>query len=299
MNSLPGRAEGRETWDASINVGVRLWPGAELWIEPELDQGFGFANTHGAAGFPSAEAFKIGSTYPYARLQRYYIRQTIALGGGSEMVEADFDNFAMATTANRLVITAGKFDVFDVFDMNKYANDPKSDFLSWSLINAGTFDASGDCWDYTYGVAAEWYQGRWTLRGGIFDLSTAPAGGISPTSEYLDPTFEQFQMVGEIEERHTLWGEPGKIKVAGFLSRGRAGKFQDAINLAAVIGGPGNINAVRAYTSRPGLSLNLEQQISDDLGVFARAGWADGTVEPWEFTDIDRTVSGGVSLLGT
>jgi len=114
VNSLPGRAEGRETWDASINVGVRLWPGAELWIEPELDQGFGFANTHGAAGFPSAEAFKIGSTYPYARLQRYYIRQTIALGGGSEMVEADFDNFAMATTANRLVITAGKFDVFDV-----------------------------------------------------------------------------------------------------------------------------------------------------------------------------------------
>jgi len=261
VNSLPGRAEGRETWDASINVGVRLWPGAELWIEPELDQGFGFANTHGAAGFPSAEAFKIGSTYPYARLQRYYIRQTIALGGGSEMVEADFDNFAMATTANRLVITAGKFDVFDVFDMNKYANDPKSDFLNWSLINAGTFDAAGDGWHYTYGVAAEWYQGRWTLRGGIFDLSTAPAGGISPTSEYLDPTFEQFQMVGEIEERHTLWGEPGKIKVAGFLSRGRAGKFQDAINLAAVIGGPGNINAVRAYTSRPGLSLNLEQHL--------------------------------------
>ena len=28
------------------------------------------------------------------------------------------------------------------------------------------------------------------------------------------------------------------------------------------------------------------------------AGWADGTIEPWDFTDIDRTVSAGVSLNG-
>jgi len=32
--------------------------------------------------------------------------------------------------------------------------------------------------------------------------------------------------------------------------------------------------------------------------VFARAGWADGNVEPWDFTDIDRTVSAGVSING-
>jgi high affinity Mn2+ porin len=32
--------------------------------------------------------------------------------------------------------------------------------------------------------------------------------------------------------------------------------------------------------------------------VFARAGWADGSVEPWDFTDVDRTLSAGVSLSG-
>src|SRR6516225_6658816 len=41
-----------------------------------------------------------------------------------------------------------------------------------------------------------------------------------------------------------------------------------------------------------------EQQVTDNVGVFARAGWADGNVEPWDFTDIDRTVSAGVSLNG-
>jgi high affinity Mn2+ porin len=104
--------------------------------------------------------------------------------------------------------------------------------------------------------------------------------------------------VGEIEERHELWGQPGKLKITGFLSRGRAGEFADAVALSEATGQPADINAVRNYTSRPGVSLNLEQQVTQDLGVFARAGWADGDVEPWDFTDIDRTLSGGISLSG-
>jgi high affinity Mn2+ porin len=44
--------------------------------------------------------------------------------------------------------------------------------------------------------------------------------------------------------------------------------------------------------------MNLEQQISDTVGVFARAGWADPNVEPWDFTDVDRTISGGFSING-
>jgi len=95
-----------------------------------------------------------------------------------------------------------------------------------------------------------------------------------------------------------LWGQPGKLKVTGFLSRGRAGEFQNAINLAQITGQPADINAVRTYTSRPGVSVNLEQQVSETVGVFARAGWANGNIEPWDFTDIDRTLQGGVSLNG-
>jgi len=297
-NSLPAKAEGRETSDATLYAGVRPWQGAELWINPELDQGFGFANTHGAAGFPSAEAYKIGFAYPYARLQRAFIRQTIDLGGKSEKVDADINQFAGSRSENRLVLTVGRFSIVDIFDKNKYANDPKNDFLNWSLVNTGTFDYAADGWGYSYGAAAEWYQGDWALRGGIFDLSATPAGGISPSSGNLDPTFQQFQMVGEVEHRYQLWGQDGAIKVTGFLSRGRAGHFADAIALAAATGMPADINAVRVYDSRPGISVNLEQKVTEELGVFARSGWADGTIEPWDFTDIDRTFAAGLSLKG-
>lgn len=52
VNSLPGAGEGRETVDATLFAGVRLWKGAEFWINPELDQGFGFNDTHGVCRIP-------------------------------------------------------------------------------------------------------------------------------------------------------------------------------------------------------------------------------------------------------
>jgi len=300
-NSLPSGGAGRETFDVTLYAGARLWKGAELWIDPEIDQGHGLAETHGVAGFPSAEAYKLGADYPYARVQRYFIRQTIDLGGETGKVDADINQFAGSQTANRLVLTVGKFAVVDIFDTNKYANNPKTDFLNWSVSNAGTFDYAGDAWGYSYGAAAEWYQGRFTLRGGIFDLSATPAGGAGNAPAYgLDPTFHQFQLVGEIEERHELWGQPGKLKITGFLSRGDAGSFQSALNLSQATGLDASdaLAAVRIYQSRPGVSINLEQQITATVGLFARAGWADGNVEPWDFADIDRTVEVGVSING-
>jgi high affinity Mn2+ porin len=297
-NSLPGGAEGREIIDVTLAAGIRLWRGAELWIDPEIDQGFGIGDVHGVAGFPSGEAFKEGFSYPYARVQRAFVRQTIDLGGETQKVDADINQFAGSQTANRLTLTLGRFAITDIFDTNAYANNPKKDFLNWSIVNAGTFDYAGDAWGITYGAAAEWYQSNWTVRGGIFDLSKTPAGGISPEGGRLDSSFGQFQLVGEIERRYQLWDQPGVLKITGFLSRGAAGHFAAAIALSQATGMPADINAVRGYTSRPGVSVNWQQQVTDSVGVFARAGWADGHVEPWDFTDIDWTISGGLSLNG-
>lgn len=180
-----------------------------MWVNPEIDQGFGLSSTLGVAGFPSGEAYKVGASVPYTRIPRLFLRQTIDLGGDSEKVEADLNKFAGTQTANRPVITIGKFGVTDVFDMNK-AHDPRSDFMNWSLIDTGTFDYAADAWGYTYGAAVEWYFEAWTLRAGLFDLS------VTPNNSELDRRFSQFQWVGEIGHRHNLWCQSGKIAVTGF-----------------------------------------------------------------------------------
>jgi high affinity Mn2+ porin len=284
--------QGRETGDATAFLGMRLWQGAEFWVDPEIDQGFGLNTTLGVAGFTSGEAYKVGSSVPYARLPRAFIRQTINLGGETEKVESGANQFSGSQTANRLVFTVGKFAATDIFDNNKFAHDPRNDFMNWSIIDTGTFDYAADAWGFTYGAAAEWYQGDWAVRGGIFDEP------IVPNSTDLDPGFGQFQWIGEIEYRHELLGQPGKVAITGFLTRARTGSFEDAIQLAALTGGPADIAAVRHYNSRGGVSLNLEQQITEELGLFARAGFANGDIEPDAFTDIDRTVAAGLSLSG-
>ncbi len=235
-------------------------------------------------------------------MNRYFVRQVIDLGGDPVKVDADFNQFEQSETANRIVLTVGKFFLTDIFDTNKYANNPKVDFLNWSVINNGVFDFGSDAWSDTYGAAAEWYQGNWTLRGAVADMSQTPADvGLDSALGYgLDPSFRQFELVGEIENRYTLWGQPGKIKVTGFLIRGDMGNYLEGIALAEATGMDVSdaVAAVRTYQSRPGLMLNVEQQVNENVGFFARAGWADGDVEAWDNTDIDRTAEAGLSFSG-
>jgi high affinity Mn2+ porin len=291
QNSLAPNA-GRETLDVDLYVGFRPWQGAEIWIDPEIDQGFGLSGTFGVAGFPSAEAYKVGAAYPYARVPRAFLRQTIDLGGDTQKVDAGINQFAGTQTADRLVITVGKFSVVDIFDKNKYASDPRGDFLNWTLVNTGAFDYAADAWAFTYGSAVEWYTGQWTFRAGIFD------GPVVPNSSNLDPTFGQFQMVGEIERRYELWSRPGKIAVTGYLTRALMGNFADAVELAAMTGALPDISAARTYTSKTGVAANLEQQIFPGVGLFARAGYTPGHLEAYAFTDDNATLAGGASISG-
>ena len=291
-NSLDPGSRGDTTNDVTLYLGVRPWGGAEIWLDPEVDQGFGLSNTLGVAGFTSGEAYKVGNSTPYFRLQRWFLRQTVDLGGASKKVDPDLNQLGGSQSENRLVFTLGKFSAVDIFDTNKYAHDARNDFLNWTIIDTGTYDYAADAWGYTYGAAAEWYQGNWTTRLGLFDLSKIP------NNKKLDPTFRQYQVDAELEHRHKLWGQGGAVRVTAFLTRGRMGDLSAAVDQAVLSGQPADIAATRRFSSRVGVSATIEQQVRDDLGLFVRAGWAQGDSEAFEFTDVDETVSAGLSLNG-
>ena len=294
-NSLdPGR-RGDETFDATAFAGARPWSGAEVWIDAEIDQGFGLNNTQGVAGFPSAEAYKVGAEMPYVRIPRLFLRQTIDLGGAAQGIDGDQNVLGGTQTANRLVAWVGKFGVTDVFDTNRYAHDPRADFLNWAVVDGGAFDYAADAWGYSYGAALEWYQDWWTLRAGIFD------GSLTPNSKFLAfPLGSQFQIVAESEARYTLFGQTARIKLLGFQTRARLATFAEleqfyTANPTADIA---EAEVVRHLRNKFGGEINLEQPITTDLGAFLRASLNDGRTEAYDFTDITRSVSTGLSLAG-
>ena len=291
-NSLTPNAAA-ETTDATLYVGAKLWPGAEGWVNAELDQGFGLDDTLGVAGFPSGEAYKVGKNQPYFRLQRAFVRQTFDLPGDPQEVQAAANQLSGSRSSDRVVLTVGKFSVVDVFDTNKFAHDPRADFLNWTVIDTGTFDYAADAWGYTVGAAVEWYVNDWTLRAGLFDLSDVP------NSVHLDPGFHEFQCDFELEHRHQFKDRPGRVLLTAFQSRGQMGLLDEAVALAESTNTPVDIAAVRRYRTRSGISFSGEQEITADLGAFIRAGVAGGNVEAYEFTDVDRTFAVGLSLRGS
>ncbi|MBB3213197.1 high affinity Mn2+ porin [Herbaspirillum sp. Sphag1AN] len=291
-NSMDPNAKNSNTTDVTLFLGRRLWDGAEFWINPEYDQGYGLSNTLGMAGYASGEAYKVGQNTPYLRLPRAFLRQTINLGGDAQTVEEGTNQFAGNTTTNNVVITVGRFAVVDIFDTNTYAHDPRSDFLNWSIIDSGSFDYAADSWGFTNGAAVEWNQGNWTLRGGAFELSATPNGKVTG----FHPRNHSF--ITELERRYQWNDHPGKIKLLAFVNQGDMGSYRDATALALANGSTPDTAQVRHYSTNPGVTLNLEQELTSDLGAFARLGWNGGKKEAYEFTDINRSVSGGFVLQG-
>jgi high affinity Mn2+ porin len=291
-NSLIPGHRGNETIDLTLFAGLRLWDGLEAYVNPEVDQGFGLSNTLGVAGFPSGEAYKIGMADPYLRLPRTFFRYTLGLGGAEQTIEPGLNQLAGTRQADNLIFTVGKFSVVDIFDTKTYAHDPRSDFLNWSIIDAGAFDYAADAWGYTYGGTVEWTQSWWTLRQGVFNLSRVP------NSKYLDRDFVQFEVATEAEGRHELFGQPGKLKFLFWMNRGHMANYNAAVAMGQATGATPDVAKVRRYSSRPGVALNLEQQIAPDLGVFARASADNGSKEVYEFTEINQSISAGMSMKG-
>ena len=290
-NSL-APSQARETWDVTLYAGVRPWRGAEIWVNPEIDQGFGLSNTLGVAGFPSAEAYKVGKSDPYFKLPRLFLRQTIDLGGDRAKLDAAANQLRGGQTSDRLVLTLGKFSIVDLFDTNSYAHDPRGDFLNWSLVDAGSFDYAANAWGFTFGGAFELYEKAWMLRAGLFDLSKVP------NQPSLETGFHQYQVVGEVEHRHTLAGHPGAIRLGGYFTRGNLALLRDMIAAYAQPGVMPDNATIRRMNDHGGGYVNVEQEVSKTLGVFARASASDGVTEADDFTDIDRSVSVGGTLSG-
>ena len=282
----------RETADATLFVGVRPWTGGELWVNPEFDQGFGLSNTLGVAGFISGEAYKVGKAAPYFKLPRLFLRQTIDLGGDIAAAAPAANQLGGKQAADRLVLWLGKFSVVDVFDTNSYAHDPRGDVLNWSLIDAGAFDYAANAWGFTFGGAFELYDQTWTLRAGLFDLSK------QPNQPSLEVGLQQYQIVSELEHRHTIAGHPGAVRLGGYFTRGNLALLRDMIASFDQTGVAPVNSAFRHMNDHGGGYLNVEQEVAPNVGVYARASAGDGVTETDDFTDIDRSVSFGATVAG-
>ena len=290
--------QAQQTTTATAFLGLKLWEGTELYYNPEFSQGFGLSRTLGVAGFTNGEAQKAGAPFPRLRSSRYFVRQTFGLGGETEDVPDGPNQVATRRDIERITVVAGKFAMGDFFDGNVYAHDPRVDFLKWSHWSSSAWDFPANLPGYTQGVIVEYNRKEFALRAAYTQVPK------QPSSDVLDPrVFDRAGAVVELEERHTLpvLDRPGKLRLGVFTNVGNTANHGEVVALTQT-GVFNDINDAVVANRRPrrktGFYANLEQAVTDDLGVFARASLNDGRNESLSFTDIDRSFSGGFALKG-
>jgi high affinity Mn2+ porin len=247
--------------------GRRLWNDGELYFNPEFDLGFGLASTLGLAGFSNGEAQRAGEHVPKLNIARLYLKQTIGFGGEQEFIADGLNQIAGPKDLSRLTIYAGKLAVNDLFDNNAYAHDPRNDFMNWAIWEGGAYDYAADQKGYTDGVAVDLNQKEWAFRFGYF---LEPKFSNSGDLDTL--VFQRGGYQAEIEQRYEISSRPGRLRVLGFVNRALMGSYSRALTTPDL-----NIAQTRKDRFKTGFVLNLERALGEDLGVFARFSYNDGS----------------------
>lgn len=293
-NSLTGARQIQNTTSATAFVGYRPWDGTEIYFNPELMQGFGLNNTLGVAGFPNGEAQKSNFPVPRIDIARVFVRQTFGLGGEQETVEDGPNQLAGKQDISRITVTAGRFAVIDIFDGNAYSHDPRVDFLNWNMYCCGSYDVTMDKIGYTWGASAELNQKSWAIRAGYFLVPV-----VSNSFNYDIHILERGEYIGELELRYSLFSQPGKLRLMGWANIANMGSYADALAMPITTPSYPDIALTRQVRANYGFVANVEQAITSDLGVFARASWSPGLVEIIGWTDCDESLSFGTVLKGS
>jgi len=306
-NSLPRSGEIRETVAVDAMAGLRLWNGAEAHVDGLMWQGFGIGDTLGAEGFPSGEAYRIGTSDPNGTIARLFIRQTIGFGGDQEDVPDDQFTLAGKQDVSRITLTLGRMAASDVFDKNAYANDPTRQFMNWAFINNMGWDYPADTIGYITGLTVELNQPTWTLRYGLFE-TPGLQNGMDAEDAFVTwpydiskegPAFDgAFGMVVEYERRYSIDAHPGAVRLLAYANKANMASYARAIPILEANGVGANISGAKTYRIKYGFGLNADQEVANNVGMFTRLGWNDGQEQSWMFNDVDYTASLGVSIKG-
>jgi len=292
-HSLVPEQERSYSFSGTAYLGVRAAPGLEFYLNPEVIQGVPLSHLSGLGSPTNGEMQKVAGANPKGYIPRVFLRKTWNLEGEQEAVASAPNQLAGTRSKNRVVLSAGKMSVVDVFDANPYSHDARSQFMTWSSLAQGAYDYVADAQGYTWGAALEYFQDDWELRIGRF---VGPRESNGQALNYRIFKFYGDQL--EVVHNHEWDGRPGAVRMLLWRNRENMGSFQDALDYAQAHGGTPALADVRKPQSKWGYGLHLDQALTENLGAFVRYSWGDGRTETYSFEEVDRSAQLGMAVKG-
>lgn len=290
-NSLITDKESKTSITSTLFLGARLWKGASLFLNPEIAGGSGLSQALGIAAATNGETFRIGSPDPKIYLARLFYKQVFALSNEKTYQPSDANQLGENMPNRYVSFIVGKISEADYFDDNKYSHDPRSQFMSWALMDNGAWDYPANTRGYTPGVVLEYVSPHRELRYGV-SLVPLTANGNKMNWSVSRASAHML----ELTQRYQLNGKSGALRLLGFFNTTNMGNYRESIAQNPLA--PDIVSTRKYGNTKYGLAINAEQDINESLGLFFRASWNDGHNETWVFTEIDRSLSIGASMTG-
>ena len=280
-----------------LYLGGRLARRLEGYADLEMARGNGISHASGLAGITNGDVLRQGTADlgngPY--VARLFLRYTVPLGSEVDTVTRSIDQLAGTVARARLEIAAGKFAASDLFDVNRYANSTRTQFLDWGLFQNTAWDFAADTRGYTNGVAVSWIGSHGALRVGSFQMPRLANGNV------FDSDLRRARG-DNVELAANVLPAGGVVRLLAFVNHARMGDYAEALAVGRSTGAlPSIVADDRPDRVKRGVAVNVEQPLADggETGAFLRWGANDGRTESFVFTEADGHLSGGVQLAGS
>lgn len=294
LNSLSPDSERSYSLTATALAGVRLGPDTILYFNPEVYRAHVFSDLTGLAGPADAEQQKGGGANGFTLYTaRAFLRQTWNLGGSDESVARDLTHLSETVKSRRIVLSAGKMSVVDIFDTSPILGNPRTNFLNWSFVTYGAYDYAADLRGYTSGLALEYYKDDWAVRYGRFQMPAVPN-----TSSMNNGFLKDFGEQVEIEHDYKLGDLAGFVKILVYRNVANMGGYSVSVALANQQSSQPDLAATRARHTKYGTGIHVEQAITPNVAFFTRLSANDGKYEEAAFAEIDKQVEFGFAGTG-
>ncbi len=296
VNSLkPGGAE-EVSHTYGLYLGSQVTANLQAYLDVEMARGAGINNATGVAGYTNGDVIRQGTIDlgqdPY--IARAFLRYLIPLSPETEIVPRDLDHLPGQEAVRRVEIKLGTLAATDDFDLNRYANSTRTQFMNWSLFNDTAWDFAADTRGYSNGIMLAWITPRWTVRLGSYQMPTRANGNILD-KDLLRARGDNLEVTLRPNALGTV------VRLLAYANHGRMGVYRAALDRARTSGTTPSITLdERPGRVKYGFGLNVEQPLADggETGAFLRLGWNDGQTETFAFTEVDGHVSAGVQVNG-
>ncbi len=281
-----------------VYLGSQVTRSFQTYLDVEMFQGNGLSRGIGLAGYTNGDVIRAGSAdlgnAPY--VARLFGRYLIPLSGEQgELMERGMDQLPGKEPADRIEIKGGKLSPADDFDLNRYANNQRTQFLNYDFLYNPAWDYASDTRGYSIGLSIALAHPSWRLIFGSYQVPTR-ANGYVLDNQIYHARGDNIELTLKPNKAGTV------IRLLAFRNEGQMGDFREALAAGAAAGTTPDVTAdTRPGHVKYGFGLNLEQPLADDgeTGLFARAGWANGANSTWSYTEADRDASAGIQVAGS